>query len=527
MRKQLFYISNQALAAYAWQGGVLSRLADFSNDEAGRTDFGAFLATLEARPSYLLIDVVEEDFQSDSAPHVTGRRRKALVERKLSTLYRETPFRHAETQGRDPSGRRDDRYLFSALTKPEMVKAWLVLMQQHAVPVAGIYSLASFGQVLFNRLALPGSDGPVQLVSHQSSGLRQSFFDAGRLRFSRLTPLPGNDLDHLAETFQAETAKTRQFMTSTRLLARGRKVQVVVLASQETLAVLDEQMVDTAEVQYQAVSLEQARATINVAQFDCESNADPLYLALLASARLPSHFQLRNQSHFHQLFQARRLLYGASGAMLLGAALFAAYDANRIATLRSDTVKHQQATAAYEARFAALVKTMPNTTIAPQDMKAVVDLERMTARHVPLPSTHMAVLSGALAGVPEIRINNLKWEAVDPASAPAEDGSVMAADPAGDFPPPPALLGIPEQTSQTMLVEGEIVPFTGNYRAAIDSVARLAAALNRINGVTATVTVEPLDTRPTVRLADVADSQAGAAQAPFAIKVTWKPSPWK
>ncbi|MEJ7807806.1 MAG: hypothetical protein WKG03_18040, partial [Telluria sp.] len=248
MRKQLFYLNNQELVAYAWQGKVLSRVAGFENSDAGRAQFGEYLAQAAPVPSFLLVDVVEEDFQRDSAPHVTGRAREALVQRKLAQLYRDTPYRHAELQGRDKGGRKDDRYLFNALTNAELPKAWLAVMLKHAVALAGMYSLPSLSALLFAKIR-PGP-GPVLLVSHQSSGLRQSFFDDGVLRFSRLTPLFDHAPARLAEAFRVETAKTRQFMANTRLLGRGAQVTVLVLASATTLDALVPDMADNADVRY-------------------------------------------------------------------------------------------------------------------------------------------------------------------------------------------------------------------------------------------------------------------------------------
>jgi hypothetical protein len=523
VRKQLFYLTNQELVAYTWQGAVLSRAASFDNDDTGRALFGAYLEQAEAVPSQLLVDVIEEDFQRDGAPHVGGRARAALVERRLASLYRDTPFRHAQLQGRDKEGRKDDRYLFNALTNPELPRAWLAVLQKHAVPLVGMYSLASLSQLLFDKLKL--GTGPVLLVSHQSSGLRQSFFHEGALRFSRLTPLFDHAPERLAETFRIETAKTRQFMASTRLLARGAQVRLVVLASQENLAALHSSLLDNPDVSYQALDLEQARAQLAIGQFDCEGECNPLYLALLASARLPSHFPLRDQKHFYDLLKTRMLLYGLSGAVALAALVWTAIDVVNIVALRREAARLDQEAVATESKFQAVVKNMPATVITPHNMKSVVDLDTMIGHNVPLPSVQMAALSSVLNGLPDIKVNKLQWEAVDPASllAPPDPNAPPPAAPAGDFPPPPALVGVPDKTAQTLLVEGEIVPFKGDYRAAIDSVSRLASQLNRMAGVRAQITLQPLDTRPTVRLANIAGEPDSVARAQFAVKVTWKP----
>lgn len=519
MRKQLFYLTNQQLSAYAWHGKALTREAGFDNDDAGRALFGAFLAQAEAAPSYLVVDVIEEDFQRDSAPHVTGRARTALVERRLTTLYRDTQFRHAELQGRDKDGRKDDRYLFNALTKPELPKSWLAIMQTHAVPLVGVYSLATLGQLLFDKLKL--DSGSLLLVTHQSSGLRQSFFHEGALRFSRLTPLFDHAPERLAEAFRVETNKTRQFMASTRLLARGAQVQVVVLANEANLAALAPDMASTPDVSYRAIALAQARELLRAGQFDAAAEADPLYLALLAGARVPSHFPLRDQKHFYQLLQTRIALYALSGVVALSALAWAAVDVMNIIALRAEAARFDQEAAATERRYQGVIKGMPATPVTPHNMKSVVDLETMIERNVPLPTVQMAALSSALAALPDVKLSKLQWTALEPAAllVPA-DG---APPPQGDFPPQPGAIGVPQKTAQVLLVDGEIVPFKGDYRAAIDNVARLVAQMNRQAGVHAEIVAQPLDVRPTVKLDNIAGVENSTAQARFTVKITWKP----
>lgn len=525
MRKQLFYLTNQQLSAYTWDRGVLALAASFEQDDAGRAGFGAWLAKAALVPAALVVDVIEEDFQRDTAPHVTGRARAALVERKLTTLYRDTPFRHAALQGREKDGRKDDRYLFNALTKPELPRSWLAVMQAHAVPLVGVYSLASLGQLLYNKLApqlKPGS-GPVLLVSHQSSGLRQSFFAEGELRFSRLTPLFDHSSPRLAEAFRIETNKTRQFLASTRLLARGAQLQVVVLASEENLAVLAPDMVDNADASYHPQALDQAGAQLRLGSFDGTAMGDALYLAMLAGARVPSHFPLRDQKHFYQLLRARGVLYAMSGVVVLGALAWTVSDVLDIVALRREAVRFDQEAAALEARFQAVAEGMPVTAVPPHNMKLVVNLESMIERNVPLPNVQLAILSGVLDTLPEVQINKLHWQAVEPATlAVPVDPAAPPVPMLEDFAPPPGLLGVPDPSAQILTIEGQIEPFTGNYRAAMESVALLAARLNGHPGVRAEVVLQPLDTRPTVKLDNVAGAGAGGAPALFVVKATWK-----
>ncbi|MES2324225.1 MAG: hypothetical protein V4633_18365 [Pseudomonadota bacterium] len=523
MSKQLFYLTNQEMVAYAWQGKELSRLASYDNDDAGRARFSEMLLQYDAVPAYLVVDVIEEDFQRDTAPHVGARARKALIERRLSQLYRDTPFRHAELQGRDKEGRKDDRLLFNALTNPELPRAWLAVMQTRQVPLVGIYSLASLGQLLFDRLKLDG--GSVLLVTHQSSGLRQSFFQDGQLRFSRLTPLFDHAPERLAEAFRIETNKTRQFMVSSRLMMRGAKVHVVVLANAENLAGLQGELQDNADMSYRAMSIEQARAALGAGQFDTTAECNPLYLTLLASSRVESHFPLRDQRHFYQLLQTRTALHWFSGAVLIGALAWTAMDVMAILDMRREAERMELEAVATDSRYRAIVKDMPATVVTPHNMKSVVDIETMISQNVPLPTMQMAAISTVLNRLPQLRITRVNWQAVEPSvlAAPADPAAAAVPPPPGDFPPPPGQLGIPDKTGQVVLLEGEIIPFKGDYRAAIDSVNQLAAQLNRDPGVRAEVTTQPIDTRPSVRLENIAGATDDTVKALFAIKVTWKP----
>ena len=521
MQKHLFYLSNQELVAYALKAKVLTRVDSFEHDEAGRARFSAYLATVTSVPSYLLVDVIEEDFQRDSAPHVSGRARVAVLDRKLQQLYRDTPFRQATLQGRDKEGRKDDRYLFNALTNAELPKAWLALMQQHAVPLVGIYSLASLSQLLFDKLEL--GSGPVLLVSHQSSGLRQSFFQEGLLRFSRLTPLFDHAPERLAEAFRVETVKTRQFMANSRLLARGAQVKVVVLARQTNLDALASGMQGDADVSYLPIDLEQVRTMLHLGQFDVDAECNPLYLALLASTRVPTHFPLRDQKHFYQLLQARMMLYVMSGVVALAAVVWAALDISSIVALRQEAGRLDQEVALTEQRYQDIVKNMPVTNVSPHNMKAVVDLQAMLDKNVPLPNAQMAVISAILDTLPDIKVDKMSWEARDVASLEAVADPNAPPPAAEDVAPAAALLGLPEKTAQAVLLEGEISPFKGDYRAANASVARLAAQLNARPGVHAEVRVQPLDTRPGVKLENSAGAGEGSERAPFSLYITWKP----
>lgn len=521
MRKQLFYLTNHELTAFSWQMNQLSLPVHFENNEIGWERFASWLDGGESTPAYLLIDLIEEDFQGETVPHVSGKAKRALLDRRLAQLYRETPFRHAEAQGRDTEGRKDDRYLMSALTNVELIKPWLRAMLNKAVPLVGIYSLAILGQALFGSFDL--GTGPVLLVSHQSSGLRQSYFYEGFLRFSRLTPLPDHATDLIAKSFIAETEKTRQFLASTRLLPRGDQMQIVMLDNVENLTVLQEYLVDTTEVSYLLLEIEQARQLAQLKPLEPANDCSALYVAFLAKSRIASHYPLRDHKHFYQLLQTRVLLYALSAIVALTAAVWTLFDVSTIFNLRQQAAQFGQDAILTERRYQTIVKNMPHTPVAPHNMKSVVDLERMISQNTSSPAVQLAILSKVLDTLPEIKITQIHWQAIETASLaiPADPNSPPP--PQVDVPPTAAILGIPDETSQIVLIEGQIQPFKDDYRAAIDSVDKLAANLNKTPHLHADVIQPPLDTRPSVKLENSAGEEQTESKALFTMKLTWKP----
>ena len=91
-----------------------------------------------------MADTVDEDYRFETLPHAYGKDRRDMVERKLKQLYRSTPFFGASLAEREEGKRRDDRYLFAALTNPAVFDPWLRILIASGLPIAG---------------HLPGADG--------------------------------------------------------------------------------------------------------------------------------------------------------------------------------------------------------------------------------------------------------------------------------------------------------------------------------------------------------------------------------
>jgi len=197
--KLLAYHSGKQTEVYTWRSGALSARHVFNADAEGIAEFATHLEKHAELPLYFVVDIIEEDFRLETIPHIQSRSRAALINRKLGQVFRNEAYRHTALQGRDTEGRRDDRLLLSALTNSASIKPWIDTILKYRIALAGIYSVPLLSQAIIEKLGL-GKIPHLLLVTRQGEGgLRQSYFQNGYLKLSRLVSLAGNNPDELID----------------------------------------------------------------------------------------------------------------------------------------------------------------------------------------------------------------------------------------------------------------------------------------------------------------------------------------
>ena len=139
-RRSLLIAASKAVL-YQCRDGQIDVAYEFSADEDGRENFLRCLVETNPDPIYILVDIVEEEYRQDIIPHVFGSDRKSVLERKFARLFRGAKYSHALNQGRETEGRKDDKVLLTAITRPDVVVRWVEVITGQKVPIAGIYSL--------------------------------------------------------------------------------------------------------------------------------------------------------------------------------------------------------------------------------------------------------------------------------------------------------------------------------------------------------------------------------------------------
>ena len=135
-----------------------------------------------------LLDLPDEGFHLEQIPPVSGQDRQKLIARRQMQQFFGSPFVATIPLGRVQDGRRDEHVLLVALTRPGNLLPWLQALREAEARLARVCSPALLTRPLLRLLRPTNPQGLILSFSH--SGIRQTYFEQGCLRFSRLSPPP-------------------------------------------------------------------------------------------------------------------------------------------------------------------------------------------------------------------------------------------------------------------------------------------------------------------------------------------------
>jgi len=493
-RKTLFFLSSDNFHAHVWKNGKLAQGYYFSNSAEGLERFSDFLRSHQD-PAYILVDLIEEDFRQETVPHLTGSSHQALVQRKFDQYYRSTPFRLSRLQQRQTEGRRDDELLFSALTNPGRITAWLDLLLLHKTPIAGIYSIPHATTPLIRDI---DSDHLLLLSWEKDAGLRQSYFLNKRLRFSRLTPVKSNS--SFPDAIATESARTQQYLQSLSLTPQGELLNVHIICHANDRAQLDAHLSSNSNMQYAYLDLQQLGRHIKSKSTFADSDATPLFLHLLATQPPHANYATPAHTHYFQLWQSRRGLFALAAATALVCLVWSTLSFmqgsgvnEEIDTLKSQTGNMMQVARQITQQFPTTTYSSSGITASASDMKTAVTVFRSLQQHSVPPEQILQGLSTTLDNFPRIRTNKLAWKTSAAASS------------------------VPEQE---ITFNGELADFGNDYRGALNYLERFQLMLTRA-GYTVTPVKLPLDfsTKASIS-ADISDNHDKPSE--FLLKLVWR-----
>ena len=530
----VFDIGGERQSAFEWQeeGGVAENFTVGSGaSETALGEFDHYLKTVPNTPVYMLVDVVEEEYRQDTMPHVIGADRRALIERKLTRLIRGTPYHHAVVQGRETEGRRDDRVLLTALTNPDLLAPLIDLFGRNKVPLAGIYSLPILSGQLLPKLG--AKDANVLLVTmHGASGLRQTFFRDQELKVSRLAKMPRLGTVPYAAHVLGELDKVRRYLNSLRLIARDAPLSVYILSSGDLLADLKEQCRDSDQLRYVLTDIADLGRRLGISGALTTPYSDALFAQLLLQNRPKNQYATRGDTSYYGLYRSRAALIGIAGLMLLSSSVWSGFQFIEGVSLRQQALDASQKAKFYEARYEIARQHLPTTPVPPESIARAVELVDTFGQYKATPLDLLLEVSKALQGFDTVQIDRIDWLASTNPEASVQGGKDVAPqDPGlvqqlGNLIAPRAQQAAANPSPAAYRyyhiaeIGGRIDPFTGDFRAALDTVNRLAESLRVRTGMQQVrVLALPLDISSSAKLQGSADEETKAQEAKFSLRV--------
>lgn len=504
--------ATQAIVAQM-RGRAVVRCEIFRANDEGLAAFDDFLTLVRSALVYLAADAVEEDYRFETLPHATGSDRNGMLARKLKQYYRNTPYVAAISRGRAGDKRRDDRYLFAALTSAVLIDPWLAAIARHGLPVAGIYLVPMLTAALIRKT---GHDmSRVLVVAPHDAGLRFTFLKDGEFWVSRLAR--GGAGHTTARALASEISSTRVYLSSLHLDSLDDPLTVLFLDRDDSLAPLVETVAaESANLQCVRIGRDALIGHLQMAPEHLDLALETAYLKLMVEKAPAANLAPASLTAEHRQFQRRSYLHAATATLGLAGMLWTVHNLWLAHDLGEQTAHDAKRTAAVQARYRDMTREFPAAPTTSENLISAVDIYQKLSKTIRSPQPFMHIVSRAIEPSPEVFLQEMNWTYATGA-APAA-GSTRPPQPAAA----PDAAGALKQSGY---IAGEIRPFQGDYRAAIDAIDRVAKRLASDPAVAEVrVAKYPLNVSPGLALSgNTKDAAEHSGAADFKITVLLKP----
>jgi hypothetical protein len=516
----LLSISAQQATAARWRGRKLVDCRIYTSDETGLGSFRDYLSALPYMPALVMVDIVEEDYRFETLPHTFGPDRAEMVSRKLRQHYRNTPYMSAWLQGRETGKRRDDRYLFSALTNPDSISDWLEAIRQQGLPLAGVYLLPMVSAALPDRLQVKAPN--LLLVAQHSGGLRLTFFRDRQFRLSRLTRGDGARNVSPSRVLADEISNTRLYLHALRTTTLDEHLTILILDRSDELVEITQTLArDNPSLDCTRLGAVELSSRLGIAPTTLAVSSDAIYLQLLGAKVPSSNLAPPAATVGFRQYQARRAIYAACGLVLMAGGGWSGYNFWQMLDFNSQTANATRQTSLHQTQYQEVTRQFPAAPTNAENLKKAVEVAQKLREDVRTPEPMMQVLSRALETSPNIVVKEFGWK-YGTSELTGRGATLTAQEGPGTTTPAGASGAVARK--QTGLIEGEVRPFRGDYRAAIATINQFAEQIARDPNVME-VRVEklPLNVNPSLSLqGNTLDSRDQAATAEFRLAIAMK-----
>lgn len=511
-RKRAFYVTQGSLSVWHGRNAAAEQVAEFADNDEGLRQFDAYLAEDNQRTSFVLVDVIEEEFASETVPKLNFRDRKALLLRRMRRKFPRTQYRLPVYQGKKSKDSDEAVVVHSAISNHELLDPWLQIILNHEVPLTGVYSVPLMAPELLSRLHKTRQ--PVMLLTqHHQHRLRQVFLQNGHVKSARLSQSPAISDSDYPQFVLTEISRSRHYLERTRLLAGTEQLDVYIVAD----ASLAERILECAEsdspLKVHFVKPRKAADKVGTKAALLPDQLESLYLAL-AFQRRPKHsYAVSGETRFWHMRRLRHAVIASAAAMATVCSVLSGL-------YMSDAWLLKRQSAEIESQLTRMTETFrrENEQFDPfkadsHEMKLAVDTgDFILSNRLPVPWV-MQQVGMVMGDYPDIQIQTLGWSVE----------SNVVEEPAsrrhGDRPMP---VPVPAIAAVNALITADIQPFDGNMRNAFARIDALASDLASQTAFTDVSAVEyPLDARPQASISGEIVGKSNIDTARFTLRLRY------
>jgi hypothetical protein len=403
----LLCVSADQATAAIWRQRKLSSIQAFEHSQAGLNAFDSYVRGARGLPVRLMVDTIDEDYRFETLPHVARHERAQMARRRLRQIYRTTPYAAWAQQEKILGKRRDDRYLFAAITDPEVLSPWLRVIEANRAPVSGIHPLPMVTLSLISRLAL--KDANLLIVTKAGAGVRQTFCKDLKFRISRLTAQPESGTP--AEDYYAEEiGNTRMYLDALTVTHVDDTVNVLILDHDNSLRDLPAALSrGRPNMKCTLIGPEEVARRLSIPDADLAASAQALHLHLLAKTAPPMDLAPPQVEVGFQIFRARQAVFAAAGFIALAGLIWAGVNEYRAFQTHARTDGLIREAQDYQARYRQVTAQFPKAPVSADELRDTVETAQKIRAAQRTPETMLIEVSKALDAVPDVHLTQVAW----------------------------------------------------------------------------------------------------------------------
>ena len=409
----VLYVSDQYLSCSdVTNGGLELRFKLSLGDTEAGDKFTNFLNSDTFGLFNIFIDTMGTEIKQEKIPHVSGNDRKLLLDRKKHSLFPAADLVWNEYVKREKEGRKDDVYLFIAITLTPVIKNILEIFEASRKKTNGLYSISALQQELSKGLP----EFPQSLVisrvledSDKTKSFRQSFYRNGKLMISRVNNAidaysGSSEYDQLFD----EIERTYAFLKGSKQLEAGKTLKVISLLTEKESGLLFNHKKHV-DIDFSYARFNDLSKNLGL-KFSKPCRSVPEVLGnLVISKRLRPHFKPDKLCETYHIDKTKKSLVLGSVIAIISSAIIASwfwYDSREI---KNSIVALQTTVLSNNQREMELVESAQKTDILPKAMKQSVDLYNAINARRHEPEKVLGVVSRAYEGYKDLEIKKIAW----------------------------------------------------------------------------------------------------------------------